>query len=42
MLEPLAKAYSIPKTDPDRDSVMEAPARGVQRSHDIIRMCGRS
>ena len=40
--EPLSKAYSIPKDDPDRDTVMENALRvACSVPMDIIRMCAR-
>ena len=40
---PLAKAYSIPKDDPDRDSIMEAALNmGCSVPMDIMRKCGEA
>ena len=41
--EPLAKAYSIPKDDPERDTVMEGALKvGASVPADIVRTCGRA
>jgi formiminotetrahydrofolate cyclodeaminase len=41
--EPLAKAYGIPKDDPERDTVMEGALRvGSSVPADIVRTCGRA
>ena len=41
--EPLAKAYGIPKDDPQRDTVMEGALRvGSSVPADIVRTCGRA
>ncbi|MDD7719124.1 MAG: cyclodeaminase/cyclohydrolase family protein [Eubacteriaceae bacterium] len=40
---PLAKAYSIPKDDPDRDSIMEEALNlGCSVPMDIMRKCGEA
>ena len=40
---PLAKAYGIPKDDPDRDRIMEEALRvGCSVPMDILRTCGRA
>ena len=40
---PLAKAYSIPKDDPDRDSIMEEALNlGCSVTMDIMRKCGEA
>lgn len=40
---PLAKAYSIPKDDPDRDSIMEETLNlGCSVPMDIMRKCGEA
>ena len=40
---PLAKAYGIPKDDPDRDRIMEDALRvGCSVPMDILRTCGRA
>ena len=41
--EPLSKAYSIPKEDPDRDKIMEnALHTATEAPMDIMRACGKA